>query len=69
MTTEAIQAAIERGDATARVLIKHRDQLFEPCEALLLIAGPDGLRTCAAGVVEAVIAASKRPPHQPEAQP
>jgi hypothetical protein len=35
------------------------DPLFYPMGALLLIAGPEGLRACAAGVVEAVIAANE----------
>lgn len=57
--TDAIQAAIERGDATARVLIAHRDAVIYHLAALLLIAGADGLRACAAGAAEAVIAANK----------
>jgi hypothetical protein len=57
--SDAVEAAIARGEATARLLVQYRDALFEPMAALLLIAGPDGLRACAAGVVEAVIAAQQ----------
>lgn len=60
MSHDPVQAAIERGDATARVLIGYRDALFRPMAALLLITGADGLRACAAGVVEAVIEAQRR---------
>lgn len=54
---DPIQDAIDRGAATARLLVENRDALFKPCAALLLITGEAGLRACAAGVVEAVIAA------------
>lgn len=60
MSEADIQAAIARGDATARLLIQHRDALFQPMAALLLITGQDGLRACVAGVAEAVIAAHQR---------
>lgn len=54
---DPVEAAIERGDATAKLLIGFRDALFEPMGGILLIAGAAGLRASAAGVVEAVIAA------------
>jgi hypothetical protein len=59
MSLDPVAAAIERGSKTAALLIAHRDALFYPMGALLLIAGPEGLRACAAGVVEAVIAANE----------
>ncbi|HEX5262230.1 MAG TPA: hypothetical protein VFW13_01805 [Phenylobacterium sp.] len=52
---DPVEAAIERGAKTAALLVGARDKLFEPMAAIMLIAGPDGLRACAAGVVEAVI--------------
>lgn len=57
---DPVEAAIERGGATARLLIANRDALFTPMGAILLIAGADGLRACAAGVVEACIIAQAR---------
>lgn len=58
---DPIEAAIERGSRTADLLNEHRDALFGHCAALLMITGSaDGLRACAAGVVEAVIAAHER---------
>lgn len=60
MIPDPVQAAIERGDATSRLLIGFRDQLFAPMAGLLLICGADGLRAAAAGVVEAVIAAQRK---------
>lgn len=65
MPDPAIQAAIERGTIVSERLIAFRDALFEPCAGILLIAGDDGLRASVAGVVEAVISASKKP-HQPQ---
>lgn len=53
----AIQAAIDRGSATAAIVIKHRDGLIEHMAALVLITGREGLRACVAGAVEAVVAA------------
>lgn len=56
---DAVAEAIARGDATGRVLIAHRDAVIFHLSAILLIAGPDGLRACAAGAAEAVIAAAR----------
>lgn len=55
-----IAQAITRGSAAAERVIGFRDALFEPCMGLLLHLGPDHLRACAAGVVEAVILAATR---------
>lgn len=63
MPDRAVQDAIDRGNRTAELLVKYRDQLFEPMAALLLITGPEGLRACAAGVTEAVIQASRKHPY------
>lgn len=57
--SDPVQAAIERGDATARVLISHRDAIIRHLAAVLLITGPEGLRACAAGAAEAVIVANR----------
>lgn len=56
----AIQEAIERGDAASRVLISHRDAVIYHLSAILLIAGADGVRACAAGAAEAVVIAAER---------
>lgn len=69
MTSQAINDAIERGTSVSEALIRHRGNLFPACQELHRIAGDDGLRACMAGVVESVIAAAKRQPPQPEAQP
>lgn len=53
----AVQAAMERGAASAALVVKHRDALIEHMAALILITGKDGLRACASGACEAVIAA------------
>jgi hypothetical protein len=60
MSHDAVQAAIERGDATARVLIAHRDAVIYHMAAILLITGSEGLRACAAGAAEAVLIAASR---------
>jgi hypothetical protein len=57
MTPDPVQAAIDRGDATARLLISHRDSIIYHLAAVFLITGPEGLRACAAGAAEAVIIA------------
>ena len=59
MTHDPVQAAIERGGVTAGMVISHRDALIHHFAALLLITGVDGLRACAAGAVEATIAAHR----------
>lgn len=68
MPDPVIQAAIERGATVTKAIIQHRDALFPACEALLLIAGPDGLRACMAGVVESVIAAKTTRKNTPQAE-
>lgn len=58
--TDPIHDAIQRGDATARVLITHRDAVIYHLAAILLISGEQGLRACAAGAAEAVIQGAAR---------
>jgi hypothetical protein len=53
---QAVEAAIERGDASARLLIAHRNALMHHLGEILPIAGAEGVRACAAGAAEAVIA-------------
>lgn len=60
MTSDPVQDAIARGEATARLLVAHRDALIHHMAALLLICGVDGLRACAMGAAEAVIVAQAR---------
>lgn len=57
---DPIAEAIERGTAVGRVLVTHRDAIIHHLAAVYLIAGPDGLRACAAGAAEAVIIAAQR---------
>jgi hypothetical protein len=62
MTHDPVADAIARGDATARVLIAHRDALIYHMSALILITGAKGLHACAAGAAEAVVIAHGRRP-------
>lgn len=57
---DPIAEAIARGEATARILIEHRDQIIHHLAAVYLITGAEGLRACAAGAAEAVIIAHER---------
>lgn len=58
--TDPVTEAIAHGDATARLLISHRDAVIYHLAAVYLITGPAGLRACAAGAAEAVIIAQER---------
>lgn len=68
MTHDPIQDAIDRGNATASLVIAHRDALIHHLAALLLITGVEGLKACAAGAVEATLIAhnnlSPKPPSE-----
>lgn len=57
---DPVAAAIARGDATARVLIAHRDAVIHHLSAILLIAGPRGMEACAYGAAGAVLIAHQR---------
>lgn len=57
---DPIPAALARGDATSRVLVAHRDAIIHHLAAILLIGGESGVRACAAGAAEAVIAAHRK---------
>jgi|GEM_PF-3057760 hypothetical protein len=59
-TPDPVAAAIERGGATARLLVAHRDALIHHLAAILLIAGPNGMVACAYGAAEAVRIAHER---------
>lgn len=54
---DPVQAAIDRGSATAAMVIKHRDALIEHMAALVMVTGRDGLEACVAGAMGAVLAA------------
>jgi hypothetical protein len=58
--TDPVAEAIERGGATGRVLVAHRDALIHHLAAVYIITGAEGLRACAAGAAEAVIIAHRK---------